>query len=182
MATTNREQTCCVTGHRKLPKSKIESIVKRLDHEIENLIDQGVRDFISGGALGFDQIAASMIVAKKEMGRDVRLIFALPCRKQGECWSDGQTMLYRSLLTEADEVIYVSEDYFDGCMEKRNRYIVERSRYCICGLMYSRSGTGQTVRFANEQGLRVINVAKQIVIYIQPANKYSCIYASTVIA
>lgn len=43
-------------------------MVKRLDREVENLIGLGVTNFISGGALGFDQIAASLIVAKKEMG------------------------------------------------------------------------------------------------------------------
>jgi len=60
----------CFTGHRKLLANKIEYIIKRLSDEIENLIRQGVTDFISGGALGFDQIAASLVVAKKEMGAD----------------------------------------------------------------------------------------------------------------
>lgn len=55
--------TCCFTGHRNLPAGKI---VKILDREIENLIDKGVTHFISGGALGFDQIAASLIIYKKE--------------------------------------------------------------------------------------------------------------------
>jgi hypothetical protein len=50
-----KEQTCCFTGHRKLPKAKIEQIVINLDHEIEKLIQKGVTTFISGGALGFDQ-------------------------------------------------------------------------------------------------------------------------------
>lgn len=63
-----KAKTCCFTGHRRLPKDKIEQIVIRLNQEVDNLISQGVTDFISGGALGFDQIAASLIVAKKEMG------------------------------------------------------------------------------------------------------------------
>lgn len=69
--------TCCFTGHRKLPQNKIWQIVKRLDTEIDNLINQGVTDFISGGALGFDQIAASCIIAKKQMGKEIRLILYL---------------------------------------------------------------------------------------------------------
>lgn len=130
----DKKQTCCFTGHRKLPKEKIAYIVKRLDHEIDNLISQGVRNFISGGALGFDQIAASLIIAKKEMGRDIRLIFALPCKNQDERWNDGQKRLYSNLLSEADEIVYVSEEYADGCMKKRNRYMVEQSDYRICAL------------------------------------------------
>lgn len=46
--------TCCFTGHRRLPKEKMRHIVKRLDQEVENLISQGVTDFISGGALEID--------------------------------------------------------------------------------------------------------------------------------
>ncbi|RYD05756.1 hypothetical protein N752_07635 [Desulforamulus aquiferis] len=70
----NKLNTCCFTGHRKLPKEKIEHIIKRLNHEIDNLISKGVTNFISGGSFGFEQVAASLIIAKKEMGRGVRLI------------------------------------------------------------------------------------------------------------
>lgn len=37
----HEEKTCCFYGDRKLPKDKIEHIIKRLDSEMENLIDQG---------------------------------------------------------------------------------------------------------------------------------------------
>jgi len=153
-----KRATCCFTGHRKLPQDKIERIIKRLNDEIENLYRQGVTDFISGGALGFDQIAASLIVAKRAMGLNIRLIFALPCRNQDDLWGDGQKRLYRNLLAEADEVICVSENYCDGCMKKRNQYMVSQSAYCICALLHGRSGTSQTVSYARQKGLRVINV------------------------
>lgn len=154
-----REHTCCFTGHRKLPKDKIECILKGLDREVEDLIAQGVTTFISGGALGFDQIAASLIVAKKEMGRDIRLVFAWPYRNQDENWNDNQKRLYHDLLAEADEIIYVSEVYFEGCMKKRNRYMVDRSAYCICARLHPLSGTEQTLKYARRKGVRVINVA-----------------------
>lgn len=153
-----REHTCCFTGHRKLPQNKIEKIILNLNREIENLIAHGVTDFISGGALGFDQIAASMIITKKEMGCKIRLIFALPCKNQDEFWSDEQKRLYHNIIAEADEVIYVSEEYSNGCMKKRNRYMVDQSAYCICALLRPMSGTNQTVRYARQKGLYVINV------------------------
>ncbi|MDK2812886.1 MAG: hypothetical protein PWQ08_141 [Clostridiales bacterium] len=154
-----KEHTCCFTGHRKLPKAKIEQIVINLDYEIETLIQKGVTTFISGGALGFDQIAASLVIAKKEMGRDIRLVFALPCRDQDERWNADQKRLYHNLLAEADEIVFVSEEYTDGCMKKRNRYMVDRSAYCICAQLHPMSGTAQTMRYAQRKGLRVINVA-----------------------
>jgi len=155
-----KEHTCCFTGHRKLPKEKIEQIIKKLDREVECLIKQGVIDFISGGALGFDQIAASLIIAKKETGQKIRLIFALPCRNQEELWPAEQKKLYHNLLTEADVIIYVSKEYTDDCMKKRNRYMVDQSSYCICASLRPLSGTGQTVRYAKQHGLTVINTTE----------------------
>lgn len=155
-----QENTCCFTGHRHLPANKIEKIVTSLGREIENLIEKGVTDFISGGALGFDQIAASLIVAKKKMGGNIRLIFALPCKNQETKWGEKQQALYHNLLNEADEIIYVSEQYDDFCMKRRNHYMVEHSSYCICALLHDRSGTSQTVSYAQKKGLQIINTAK----------------------
>jgi uncharacterized phage-like protein YoqJ len=94
------------------------------------------------------------------MGRNVRLIFALPCRNQDEFWSEKRKWLYQALLGEADEVVYVSEEYYDGCIKRRNCYMVDRSAYCICALLHPMSGTEQTVRYARQRGLMAINVAK----------------------
>jgi len=153
--------TCCFTGHRKIPANKIQHIIERLDQEIDNLINQGVTNFISGGAVGFDQVAASLLVAKKEMGKDIRLIFALPCKNQDKLWNTDQKKLYHDLLAKADEVIYISEkEYYDGCMKERNYYMVDQSAHCICALANSRSGTAQTVRYAMQEGLNVINLFK----------------------
>lgn len=154
-----KEQTCCFAGHRKFPIDQIEHIIKRLNQEVDKLINQGVTDFISSGALGFDQIAASLIVAKKEMGINIRLIFALLCRNQEESWNAEQKRLYRNLLAQTDEIIYISERCTDECIKKRNRYIVDRSAYCICTQMYPKGGTAQTVKYARQKRLEIINVA-----------------------
>ncbi|RJE48818.1 hypothetical protein A7K50_08695 [Dehalobacter sp. MCB1] len=153
-------KTCCFSGDNKLPSNRIKQIVKRLDLEIDCLISQGVTDFITVGTLGFDQLAASFIIIKKEMGQDIRLIFALPCKNQDAFWNVEQKGLYRNLIAEADEVIYVSEEYNDWCIKKCNRYIVDRSLFCICAQLNTFSGTNQTVRYARQKGLRVINVAE----------------------
>ena len=152
--------SCCFTGHRKLPKKKIESIIFNLNKEVERLIQGGITTFISGGALGFDQIAASLIVAKGDIGYDINLVMALPCKGQDDLWSVKEKQLYRQLLDVADVVEYVSETYTSDCMEKRNQYLIDKSEYCICALIRERSGTGQTVRYAKEKNRQIINVAE----------------------
>ncbi len=154
-----QKTTCCFTGHRQLPEDQIESIIKRLNDALEQLILQGVTDFLCGGTRGFDQIAAALVIAKKEMGRNIRLTFALPCRDQDALWLAGEKKLYRRLLAEADHIHYVCEQYDSDCMKLRNRYMVDHSSYCVCALIYKASGTFQTVGYARQKGVRVINVA-----------------------
>ena len=154
-----KEETCCFTGHRKLPKSKVEAIVRRLEYTIEGFVEKGVVNFISGGALGFDMIAASLVISKKVSEGNIRLILALPCRNQDEWWNSEQRELYYNLLEEADEIVYVSEEYCQDCMKKRNYYMVDHSAYCISALLHPYSGTDQTVRYAAKKGLHIINVA-----------------------
>lgn len=153
----DKEKTCCFTGHRKLPRHKIQDILVCLNQEIDKLIAQGVTHFISGGAQGFDTLAACLILAKKEMGRNIRLTLALPCKNQDAFWNQTQKNLYQNLLKQADEVLYVSESYTPHCMKKRNQHMVALSQYCICALQREKSGTGQTVRLAYKRGLHVIH-------------------------
>ena len=154
-----KERTCCFTGHRQLPVHKTEYILRCLNEEIERLIGEGVTTFLSGGALGFDQMAATLIAMKKEMGYNIRLMLILPNRDQDKLWPDKAKQLYGYLLESADEVCYISDTYSNSCMKERNYYMVEHSAYCICALLRDRSGTGQTVRYAKQKNLHVVNVA-----------------------
>ena len=153
-----KKKTCCFSGHRNLPSSKRETIAERLNEEIEKLIMSGVKDFISGAALGFDLMAASIVTDKKERGENVKLIFALPCKNHDLLWNEGQKKWYRALRQKADEVIYVSDRYDSCCMKRRNEYMVARSAHCIYALTHEKSGTGQTVRLARKNGLSLIRI------------------------
>lgn len=154
-----KEHTCFFTGHRSLPQNKIADITNRLNIEIDNLISKGVMSFISGGALGFDQLASAQIIEKRE-SCNIRLVLALPCKNQDILSTDIQKRLYRSLLAEADEIVYVSDKYDDGCMKRRNFYMAEQSACCICSLLDSKSGTGQTVNYSQKIGIHIINVVE----------------------
>ncbi len=152
--------TCCFTGHRYLPQSTVEKIVVQLNTEVDNLIRQGVTHFLSGGARGFDQIAASLILSKKNMGYGVSLDFVLPCRDQDALWPERERALYRGLLTEADSIHYIADTFRPGCMKERNRYMVDHAGYCIYAMLHDRSGTWQTVQYARRRGLHLIGVAE----------------------
>ena len=126
------------------------------------LIKQDVTRFFNGGATGFDSLASFAVLAAKKDNPNLKLCMALPCANQDERWRAADRQIYKHLLDNADEVIYVSEQpYFEGCMEARNVYLTEHSGLCIAYMKRRRSGTSQTIRFARERGLAVINLAEE---------------------
>lgn len=155
-----QDLTCCFIGERSLPAEAAGHITLRLNEEVERLIGQGVRHFLSGGARGFDLIAASLIVTKKEMGTGLRLDFILPCKDQDEQWPERERKLYQGLLSEADGAVYLSGTYRPGCMKRRNWYLVDHSDFCICAALHDRGSAWQAVQYARRKGVNIIDVAR----------------------
>lgn len=150
-----KEKTLFFTGHREISKSDC----KALKETLISFIDKGYKYFISGGALGFDTIAAECVLELKNDGADVSLIFMLPCREQDARWSEFDKKIYRNLLSEADRVIYVREHYTRSCMFERNRAMADASSACIAYCNRKNGGTAYTVDYAAKKGLPIVNIA-----------------------
>ena len=151
--------TCCFTGHRLLPREKLPGITQRLSAQVDALIAQGVTRFLSGGALGFDQLAALVVLNKRENeNKPVELVIVQPCRDQSKAWNNQEKQLYENILSRASQVVCLSEHYFNGCMQIRNRYMVDHADYVIACMERLQGGTAQTVRYAVQKGLDVANV------------------------
>lgn len=158
----NEKMACCFSGHRRLPWESMEKIQKELSMVIDEYIKKGYYEFISGGALGFDLLAARMIVEKRRSDKRIRLIMILPCRDQHVRWSWRDIKEYEDILALADEVRYVCESYCTGCMHLRNKVMVDNSRVLIAYHTDSRGGTAYTVSYAKEKKREIINVAYRL--------------------
>ncbi len=154
----NREHTVCFTGHRAISR-KDESLRAQLDELLGLLYQQGYRDFLCGGALGFDLIAAEQVIHLREKHPDVRLIFCLPCADQSAKWKKADCSRYERLLYLSDETRVLSPHYYEGCMQTRNAYMVDRSYLCVACMTHLRGGTLSTVRYAISQDVPVVNIA-----------------------
>lgn len=155
-----KERTCCFTGHRDLPVEQYQNIVAKAEETIEILIKKRYRYFGTGGALGFDTIAALAVLKLKERYPDIRLIFVLPCLSQTQSWSKKDIEVYESLKRQTDKIVYTSQEYTRGCMHKRNRHLVDNSLVCIAFLTESKGGTAYTVDYAKKHGLSIVNIAE----------------------
>lgn len=154
-----KRQTCCFTGHREIPMEQYENIIKQLKLQIITLIHQDVIYFLTGGALGFDTLAAQTILELKKDYPQIKLILILPCKNQTLGWSLSNVEKYEKIKKACDKYFYISDVYTRNCMYERNRYLVDCSNYCICYLTKPSGGTAYTVRYAKKNGLTVINLA-----------------------
>lgn len=154
------KKTCCFTGHRKIPPVLQESITRRIEETITICIKNGYSIFMAGGALGFDTLAAEVVLGIRKNDPSIKLILALPCRTQTRNWKQSDIERYEEIRKEANDVIYVSDAYTRECMLQRNRYLIDRSELCICYLMESRGGTFYTVKYAEKQRKTILNLAE----------------------
>lgn len=159
------ERCCAFTGHRPRKftwgyneaDARCVALKETLAKEIAKLVNAGYTDFFSGMAEGTDTWAALAVLALKKENPALRLHYVLPCEGQADGWSASARELYHSILAQADEVVYVSREYRDGCMLKRNRYLVDHAA-CLLAVYNGerRGGTAMTVRYARKLGREII--------------------------
>ncbi len=154
-----KEKTACFTGHREIPEEEKRQLRERLGRTLEQWIEKGYCCFEAGGALGFDTLAALAVLEAKERHPHIKLILVLPCRNQTRGWKAADIQIYEEIRAAADRVVYTSEQYFSGCMHKRNRQLVADSSLCICYRKEPKGGTAYTVDLAEKSGLTVVNLA-----------------------
>lgn len=155
-----KTKTCCFTGHRKIPPEQYHRIAERLREHIIQLIEEGTCYFGAGGALGFDTLAAQTVLSLKAKYPQIKLILVLPCVTQTRGWAEKDVAIYEDIKSKCDKFTYTSREYSRGCMQKRNRHLVNYSSVCVCYLIEQSGGTAYTVNYAKAKGLRIINVAE----------------------
>lgn len=152
---------CAFTGHRpksfpwKYDESALDCILLKevLATQIKALADRGVTDFLSGIAQRVDIWCGEIVLDLKKKNPALNLHCILPCKGQESKWTTSAQERYHSILAQANEVVYVEQEYSQGCMLKRNRYLVDHSSFLLA--VYNgtrRSGTGATVRYAQQLG------------------------------
>jgi len=159
---------CCFTGHRpnKLPWGYSEKGIRffffrrKLRKTILNAINDGYDYFISGMALGIDMLCADLILELKKGHPNIKLECAIPCLNQTAKWNDESKVSYDNILKLADKITYVSNcNYYNGCMAKRNKFMVDNSDMLIAVFNGSEGGTKQTIEMAKNKNLIIVLIS-----------------------
>ena len=149
---------CAFTGHRKIEPGHAGHIDDLLLRAISFAYEKGCRTFVTGGALGFDTLAAREVIRFRLSHPDAKLMIIIPCKNQAQSWSERQVMLYEYTLANADAVEYVSDEYTDSCMKERNRRLADLADMLIAYVNRPYSGAAQTVRIAAKEGKVIYNL------------------------
>lgn len=149
---------CSFTGHRTIPPSHIGKLKNLIRRAINYAYERGCRRFYSGGAVGFDTIAARLVLEYRISHPDVKLIMYLPCTNQDKSWNASQRDAYEYVLKCADEVHYISDLYKPGCMKKRNEMLADTCDIMIGYVGREDSGSAQTLRMAKKKGKEIYNL------------------------
>lgn len=166
--------TLMVTGHRQIvpeghtgnlwPDSNPvvfqhhQLLTQHLTYICYELFLQGYTNFISGYALGADQLFAESVIELKRLSYPVRLVAAVPFKSQCSNWPQKSQIKYRELLGKADEVVIVSPgEYSSAKMQKRNEWMVDRADLVLAVWNGAQSGgTFNCVKYALGQGKKII--------------------------
>ena len=140
----NTPKSCAFTGHRALDEN---FSARKLRKEIKNAVEKGVETFYCGMAMGFDLLAGEEVVKLKKKNEKIKLIACIPCYQQEKNFSQEDKKRYSKLLKKADETVFVSENYFKGCMQKRDRYMADRADMLITYCKKKTGGTAYTVSY-----------------------------------
>ncbi len=154
-----REHRCCFTGHRPGKISLKEREMKRLlETAIDAAIAHGYVTFISGMAQGTDIYAAEIILEKRRTNNDLHLICALPHPDFESRRSLYEKLRFERIIRKADFVKEVNDHYFTGCYQVRNKWMVDHSSLVIAVFNGQKGGTKNTIDYAVQKGIRIINV------------------------
>lgn len=117
---------------------------------VEDLIQKGVETFLSGGQGGFDWLAANVVFELKGKYPNIKNILVIPYL----------TFNVRNKRI-FDKIIYpdgFEKYHFKAAIVKRNRFLVDNSKYAICYVTHNWGGAAQTYEYAKKQGLDIIDI------------------------
>lgn len=154
-----KEKTVTFTGHRFIPYAKLPILKAALRNVIIGLYAKGYNNYYCGMAMGFDLLSAEAVLSLKTEYKELRLIAVVPYRNQDERFCFADKKRYHSILSRVDDTILLGENYYQGCLLRRNDYMLAHSNQVIA--YYdgeNKGGTFYTCRLAQVQGLPIINL------------------------
>ena len=124
------------------------------------LLEQEVRYFGVGGALGFDTLVAEKLLELRGQYPQIRVILVLPFRDYQSRWTAAQQARAARIESRVDKVVYCCDAPSREAFLARDRHLVDGSAYCIGCCTRAAGGTAYTLRYAERPRLQICNIGQ----------------------
>ena len=147
--------TCTFAGHRDVYSGEVEAAV---EDALRGLLEKDSEFcFYTGGMGRFDEMCARAVrkLRSQTAGKQIRLILVEPYMKQS-INTEGEW-----LLGQFDDIIIPEEllgVHYKAAIEKRNRWMIDRSQYLIAYVRRSFGGAVKAQAYAKRRGKTIIPI------------------------
>lgn len=102
-----------------------------------------------------DLWAAEIVIELRRYNKDLKLMCVIPFKGMEERWPTEWQEKYRSIRKQADWVQVLADRYYKDAYQNRNIWMCNHVTRLIAVYNGEPSGTGNTIRYAREQGVPV---------------------------
>ncbi len=157
MENRNIKHACAFTGHRperlELPE---EQVIRWLAGQIQQAVNDGYKDFLTGMQRGVDIWAAEVVLKLRDKGEPVRLIAASAFSGMENQWNREWQERYRNILAAADEAYCIGSRPGRQAFFERNHWLVDHATRLIAVYTGAPGGTLETIRYARALGREIV--------------------------
>lgn len=122
----------------------------------EMIQEYQITDVYSGMADGCDMIFAMAAIQIKQYGYNIKLHCVLPCKNY-----QSSHVLYQYIKLRADEWIELSDEFYRGCDNIRDQYMVDHSDMLFAIWDGNKSGgVWSTIRKAQKKNIEIVYYPK----------------------
>lgn len=159
---------CCFTGYRpsKFSFSLVRNNGEYIEFEnqlIESILflirQENCRVFYTGMAMGFDIIAAEIVLMLKKSlkMKEIKLVCVIPFKQQKDYLNEEWFKRYNNILNQCDQTFILSDEYYNGCYQRRNEFMVDDCDYVLTWYDGRSGGTRNTINYAKRKLRYIFN-------------------------
>ena len=135
-----------------------KQVISWLAEQINQAVDEGYTDFITGMQRGVDIWAAEAVLKLRNEGKPIRLIAASAFRGMENRWESSWQDRYRSIITASDEVHYIFDKPGKKAFFARNHWMVDHASRLIAVYTGAPGGTKETIEYARKLEREVVQI------------------------
>lgn len=146
---------CSAFGHADF-YSDVHAVLHQTISELVST--QGATLFLTGGMGDFDALFCRTVREVRAQNKQIQLVLVIPY------FSNELNSNKEFYNTFYDDVVIPDEllgVYYKSAIQKRNRWIVDRSDFVLSGVYRDFGGAYQTIQYALKSGKEVIDIVKK---------------------